>query len=131
MSVAYSEDLRHDRLAAITARAGADAQLRIYGGTKPAAGAAAGGAPLAVLVCAETFAPPPSDNQLVANDIEDGTAAASGEATWFRLATSGGTFVADGDAGESNAELILEDASLIEGGTVSVSSLTVTGGNAG
>jgi len=130
MSVAYSQDLRNDRLDAVTNRVGANGLLRIYGGTKPAPGGTPGTL-LAELVCGDPFAPAASDGTLSANAIADGTAAASGEATWFRLTNSGGDFVVDGDAGESAAELILDDASLIEGGTVSVSSLTVTGGNAG
>jgi len=130
MSVAYSTALRNARLEQITAEVGAAGLLRIYGGTRPGPG----GTPttlLAELVCGDPFADAPDAGVLTANAIADATAEASGTATWFRITDAGGTWVLDGDAGEAAAELILDDASIIEGGTVSVSSLTVTGGNAG
>ena len=48
-----------------------------------------------------------------------------------RLVDGAGNFVVDGDAGEANAELILDDEEIVQGGTVSVTSLVVTAGNAG
>jgi len=131
MPVAYSPALRNARLAQITAQVGADGLLRIYGGTRPAPGASPPSAVLAVLTCGDPFADAPEGGELVANPIEDGTAEASGTATWFRLTTAGGAWAVDGNAGEEAAELILDDAALVAGGTVSVSSLVVTAGNAG
>ena len=130
MAVAYSVGLRNSRLDAITTAVGASGLLRIYGGTRPASGGAATTL-LAQLECAATFAPAASSGTLTASAISDDTAAdATGTATWFRLTTSAGAFVVDGDAGTAGTELVLDDDAIVAGGTVSVTSLVVTAGNA-
>jgi len=133
-TVSYSESLRHARLDEITAAVGADGLIRVYDGQRPAGG----GTPttlLAELECSTAFAPGASDNTLTANPISDATAVASGEASWFRLVTSGGDYVVDGDAGEASDDptptLVLESKAVVEGGIVQVDSLVVTGGNVG
>lgn len=131
MAVTYSEDLRNARLDDITAQVGTSGLLRIYSGTRPAGGGVETTL-LAELVCATSFAAAATGGTLTANAIADDTADASGTATWFRLATSTGVYVADGDVGlsGSGAELILDDTGIVSGGTVSVTSLVVTAGNA-
>ena len=130
MVVAYSVGLRNSRLDAITTAVGASGLLRIYGGSRPASGGAATTF-LAVLACAATFAPSASSGTLTANAITDDTAADNtGTATWFRVTTSAGAFVVDGDAGTAGTELVLDDANIVAGGTVAVNSLVVTAGNA-
>lgn len=129
MAVTYSVTLRNSRLAAVTTEVGSNGLLRIYSGTRPAGG----GTPttlLAELPLPATFAPAPSGGVLTGNPISSATAVATGTATWFRITTSGGTYVFDGDAGEAGTELILDNASIVASGTVSVSSLIITGGNA-
>lgn len=127
MAVTYAEDLVNARLDAITTRAGNAALLRIYSGTRPATG----GTPttlLAELTCGTPFASAASGGELTANSISDDTSAnASGTATWWRLVQSNGTtHVMDGDVGDS---MTISNASIVEGGTVSVSSFVITGGN--
>jgi hypothetical protein len=61
-----------------------------------------------------------------ANAITNGTGLAAGTATWFRQTKSDGTAVIDGSAGTSGTDLTLNDASITVGGTVSVTSLTVS-----
>ena len=130
MSIGYSETLRNDRLDEITAAVGTSGLLRIYDSTRPATGGAATTL-LAELACSATFAPAASAGVLTANAISDDTVADNtGTATWFRVTTSGGTQVVDGDAGTAGTELILDDDNIVAGGTVTVSSLVVTGGNA-
>jgi len=131
-TVSYSEALRHARLDAITAAVGEDGLIRVYDGERPSGG----GTPtnlLAELECSTAFADGASDNTLTANPIADAVAVASGEASWFRLVTAGGTYVVDGDAGEATDSptptLVLESKAVIEGGIVQVDSLVVTGGN--
>jgi hypothetical protein len=69
-----------------------------------------------------------SGGTVTANAItQDSSADASGTATWFRIVDSDGTFVLDGDVG---TDLVLDDAAIVAGGTVSVTSLVVTAGNA-
>lgn len=127
MAVTYAEDLVNARLDAITTRAGSAALLRIYSGTRPATG----GAPttlLAELTCGSPFAPSASGGVLTANAISDDISAnASGTATWWRLVQSNGTtHVMDGNVGDS---MTISNANIVEGGTVSVSSFVITGGN--
>jgi hypothetical protein len=131
MAVGYSEALRNARLDEVTAAAGNAALLRIYSGTRPATGGAET-TKLAELTCGTPFAGSALSGQLTANAISDDTnAAASGTASWARLLTSAAGFVLDMDAGEAadNAELTLDNKSIVAGGTVSVTSLVVTAGN--
>jgi hypothetical protein len=132
MAVAYSTTLRNARLDAITTAVGASGKLRIYDGTRPASGGSATTL-LAELTLNSTFAAAASSGTLTANAIDDDTSAnATGIATWWRIVTSGGTFVMDGDAGASGSgkELILDSTSIVETGEVSVTSLVITAGNA-
>jgi hypothetical protein len=62
-----------------------------------------------------------------ANAITNGTGLAAGTATWFRVYKSDGTTaVIDGSAGTSATDLVLNDAAITVGGTVSVTSYTVS-----
>jgi hypothetical protein len=53
-------------------------------------------------------------------------ASAGGTATWFRAVDSGGTAVFDGSVGTSNADLIMNTASISNGNTCEITSLTIT-----
>ncbi len=62
-----------------------------------------------------------------ANAITSGTGLAVGTATWFRIYKSDGTTaVLDGSAGTASTDLVLNDAAITIGGTVPVTSLTVS-----
>jgi hypothetical protein len=98
MTVAFSTTLRNARNDAITTAAGGSALLSIYNGSRPATGGTATTL-LAQLTCNATFAPASSGGVLTLNSITQNNAAASGTATWARITTSGGTFVADMDVG--------------------------------
>lgn len=129
MALAYSTTLRNAMLDEITAAAGSNALLRIYSGTRPATG----GTPttlLAELTCNATFAPAASGGVLTLNSItQDSSANATGTATWFRIVTSGSTFVLDGNVGTSGSDLNLSSTSITSGQPVSVTSFTITEGN--
>lgn len=131
MAVGYSTTQRNARLDALTSALGASALLRIYDGARPATGGAATNL-LATLTCGATFAPAATGGVLTANAISAVTATGTGSATWARLTTSGGTFVADmsvtltGGGGDLQ---ITGTTSITTGITVSVSSLTITEGN--
>jgi hypothetical protein len=131
MAIAYDDSVIHSRLDAITTRAGSAALLRIYDGTRPAKGGTATTL-LAELTCGSPFAGSATGGELTANAISDDTDAnATGTATWFRIVASNGTtFVMDGDVGTSGADLNLDSVSIVAGGTVSVTSFVITGGNA-
>lgn len=131
MTLGLNSTLRNNMLDQITTRAGASALLRIYDGTQPATGGTATTL-LAELTCNATFAPSASGGVLTLNAItQDSSANATGTATWFRIVQSGGsTHVLDGTVGTSGADLNLNSTSIVSTGTVSVSSFTITAGNA-
>lgn len=134
MAIGMNSTLRNSRLDAITARAGASALLRIYDGTRPATGGSATNL-LAQLTCNATFAPAAVNGVLTLNSIASATsAAATGTATWFRIVQSNGsTHVLDGSVSTQAAgtgDMQLDSVDIVLGGTVAISSATITEGNA-
>jgi len=129
MALAYATTLRNAMLDEITAAAGANALLRIYDGARPATGGAATTL-LAELTCNATFAPAAAAGVLTLNAItQDSSANNTGTATWFRIVTSGGTFVLDGNVGTAGSDLNLNSTSITAGVAVAVTSFTITEGN--
>jgi hypothetical protein len=130
MALAYSVAARNAMLDEITAAVGASGLLRIYDGSRPATGGTATTL-LAELTCNATFAPAAASGVLTLNAItSDSSANATGTATWFRIVTSGGTHVIDGNVGTSGSDLNLNTTSIVSGAAVAVTSFTITGGNA-
>jgi len=129
MAIAYSAAVRNAMLDAITAQIGASGKLAIYNGTRPSTGGTAT-TKLAELTCNATFAPAASGGVLTLNAItQDPTADFTGTATWGRLTTSGGTFIADFNVGTSGSDLNLNTTSIVATGPVSVTSFTITDPN--
>jgi hypothetical protein len=129
MALGYATTLRNTRLDAITTAVGNAGKLRIYSGTRPATGGAVTTL-LAELICGSPFAPAASGGVLTPNALtQDSAADNTGTATWFRVVTSANAFVFDGDVAASGSDLNLTSTSIITGGTVSVSTFTITGGN--
>ena len=125
----YSQANRHSFLDAITTSIGASGFLRIYDQTQPTNVATALGAQvkLAELALSATFAPAASGGVLTANAITtDASADATGTATWGTLTTSAGTRIVDFSVGTSGADLNLNSVSITVGGSVAVSSFTIT-----
>ena len=131
MTIALNATVRNNMLDQITSRAGASCRIRIYSGTRPATGGTETTV-LAELTGNATFAPAASGGVLTLNAItQDSSADATGTASWFRIASSGGTnHVLDGDVGTSGSDLNLNSTSIVAGGTVSISSFTITAPNA-
>jgi hypothetical protein len=130
MALAYSVAVRNTMLDAITSAVGASGLLRIYDGSRPATGGTATTL-LAELTCNATFAPAAGSGVLTLNAVtSDSSANATGTATWFRIVTSGGTHVIDGNVGTSGSDLNLNTTSIVSGAAVAVTSFTITGGNA-
>lgn len=134
MALGFATALRNNRLDAITAFVLGSAILRIYSGTRPATGGSVTTL-LAQLTCNATFAPGASSGVLTLNAISPATsAAATGTATWFRLLKSDGTtFCFDGavsTVAAGTGDLRLDDTAIVLGGTVAISSATITEGNA-
>lgn len=129
----YPVALKNTRLDDITTRAGNAALLRIYSGTQPANAdtALSGNTLLAELVCGSPFAGSAASGVLtVTNPTNDTSADATGTASFFRLVKSDGTTVVmDGSVSTSGADLNLNTVSITSGGTVSVTSWTITSAN--
>jgi hypothetical protein len=129
MALGYAETLRNNQLDEITALAGGSALLKIFSGTRPATGGTET-TKLSEQVCNATFAAAASGGVLTLNAIADDTSAdATGTASWFRIESSGATFVMDGDVAASGADLNFDSVSFVAGGTVSITSFTITAGN--
>jgi hypothetical protein len=123
---------RDAALNAITATVN-NGSLRIYSGTAPANadGALSGNTLLAQLTLGATAFGTAASGVATANAISADTSAdATGTPTFFRLLASNGTTVVyQGTAGASGQELNLSNLSggqIVAGGSVSVTSLTVT-----
>lgn len=114
---------------AIDAGAGAGT-IKIYTGTQPA------NADVAIstqtLLATLTFSDPAfgatnSSGVATANAItSDSSADATGTATWARIADSNGNTIFDCDVGTSAATIVLNSVAITTGGTVSISSFTMT-----
>lgn len=134
MALGLNVNLRNSMLAAITSRAGANAILRIYSGSRPSTGGAETTI-LAQLTCNATFAPAASNGVLTLNPIASDTSAnATGTATWFRIyASDATTHVLDGSVSTivaGTGDMQLDDVNIVLGGTVAISTAAFTAGNA-
>ena len=137
MALSYDlVSIRNAMLDLITTRAGNGALLRIYDSTgtgRPATGGAVTTQVLlAELTCGTPFAGSAASGVLTLSSItQDSSANASGTATWFRIVKSDGTsFVLDGNVGSSGSDLNLTTTTIVSGQPVSVTSFTITEGNA-
>lgn len=130
MALGYSTALRNAQLDEITTAIGSNGLLRIYDGSRPATGGTATTL-LAELALSATAAGSASSGVLTFSAItNDSSANATGTATWFRITTSGGTHVIDGSVGTSGSDLNFNTTSFVSGAVISVTSLTITAGNA-
>lgn len=103
--------------------------IKIYSGIQPANPEVAIGIQvlLATLTYGVTAYGVPVAGVATANAIASGVAAATNTATWFRAFKSDATTpVCDGSVGLAVSDLILDNVSIISGGTVAISSLTYT-----
>lgn len=105
--------------------------LRIYDGTQPTTADTAIGSQvlLAELTMSDPAFGAASNGVATASAITaDGSANATGTATWFTIVTSAGTRIFDGSVGTSSADLVLNTTSIVSGATVSVTAFTYTQG---
>jgi hypothetical protein len=103
--------------------------LQIYTGTQPATPdtALSGNTLLATVTLSATAFTAAASGTKTANAIGSASAVATGTATFFRAFKSDdATAVIDGSAGTSGTDLVLNTTSIVSGGTVSVSSWTVS-----
>lgn len=131
MALGYLAALRNTQLdqIRILIDAGAAGLWRIYDGSRPATGGAAT-TKLAELTFSDPSAGAAAAGVLTFSAITtDASADATGTATWFRWVDSAAVFVADGNVGTSGSDLNLNSVSITAGGSVAITSATVTAGN--
>jgi hypothetical protein len=124
----YSTTLRNATIDAITTTVGNAGKLILYDGTRPATGGAATTA-LGTFTCGTPFAAGAAAGVLSPTLPANTTGAAAGTATWARLTTSAGVFVADLSVGTAATEVIVNTTTISLGLTLSVTSWSVTAGN--
>lgn len=134
LAISYSTTIRDNRLTQVVNAidGGAGAGLwRIYDGSRPATCGSA-----TTLLAEITLSDPCGavSSQVLTFDntpaLTDASANATGTATWFRLVDSTGTCCVDGSVGTSGSDLNLTTTSIVATQPVTVSSATITAGNA-
>lgn len=131
MALSYITVVRNSMLDAIVTAVGASGLVRIYDGTRPAGPGTAISTQvlLAELTCSATFGTVSGGVLTVSSITADSSANATGTATWFRVTTSAGAGVIDGNVGTSGSDLNLTSTGITTGQSVSITSFTITEGN--
>jgi len=131
MALSYTTAVRNSMLDAIVTAVGASGLVRIYDGTRPAGPGTAISTQvlLAELTCSATFGTVSGGVLTVSSITADSSANATGTATWFRVTTSAGAGVIDGNVGTSGSDLNLTSTGITTGQSVSITSFTITEGN--
>lgn len=130
MALGMATALRTNRAQEIVDRAGANAKIRIYNGTRPATGGTATTL-LAELTAGATLGTVSNGVLTIGSVTEDSSANATGTATWARITQSdGSTHVMDMSVGTSGADLNLNSTSINSGVAVQITSGTITEGDA-
>lgn len=127
----YSMELRNAKLAANAAVIGNAGKLEIYAGTDSAGTDNAEGTLLAVFTLGSPFAPAPVNGVQSPTLPAPVNGVANGTAGWARVTKAdGSTAVMDLTVGTSGAQINLSTLNIVAGGQVSVTSWTITDGNA-
>lgn len=111
---------------AFVTAAGTNAVLQIRTGPAPGPGVAATGTLLASVTIASWTAATPAAGQITGSNPGAVTASASGTAAHFRLQTSGGVAVLEGTVGTAAADLILDNVSIVSGGSLDLGAPVIT-----
>lgn len=102
--------------------------LQIFTGSAPAATTTAdSGTKLSTVTFSTTSFGTASAGTATANAItSDSSTAASGTAGYFRIKNAAGTVIAQGTVGTSGADLNLNSTTIVMGGTLAITSFTIT-----
>ena len=135
MALQYSVAVRNAQLDAVEVTVSTAPLLRIYSGSAPAnCAAAASGTLLAEMTLpSDWMAAASSGSKALAGTWQDASANATGTAGHFRLYDSGGTTChAQGTvtATGGGGDLTLDNVSIASGQSVTITSFTITAGNA-
>lgn len=112
---------------AIDAGSGAGT-IKIYTGTKPAGPdtAITSQTLLGTLTCSDPCGTVTNGVLTFSAITQDSSADATGTATWARIASSTPTDIVDVSVGTSGTDLIMNTVSIVSGGPISITSLTIT-----
>jgi hypothetical protein len=133
MALQYSVAVRNARLDAFESTTGTLAILRIRSGAAPAnCGTADSGTVLATATLpSDWMAAAAAGTKALSGSWTDAAADATGTAAHFRIYDSAGTTChAQGTVGTSGADMIVDNTSFAVGQTFTVTSFTLTAGNA-
>ena len=129
MALQFEATLRNAILDVIETNIGTSPVLTVRTGSVPGVGNSATGTLLSTITCPSDWAAAASGGAKAKSGTwQDTSAAASGTPGYFRLSTSGGTAKIEGTAGVGSGDLSF-DSTVSLGGTVTVSTFTLTAGN--
>lgn len=133
MTLQLSVAVRNARLDSIESTAGTAAVLKIRTGAQPSdcAQADAGTVLATFSLPSDWMAAASSGSKAKSGTWQDTSADASGTAAHWRLyASDGTTVIAQGSVGQGTGDLSLDNTTIVAGQTVTVSTFTLTDGNA-
>ena len=127
----YSNGTRNAQQNGLITYAGSGALINIYAGSQPAnANTAISGQTLLVTLTVSGSFGTDSNGTITLSTVTNGTAVASGTASFFRITQSNGTTVVmDGSVATSDADLVLNNTSIATGQVVSISAGTIIRAN--
>lgn len=125
--IALSTEIRNLRLNVLRDRINGG-KLCIYGGERPYTGGSPG-TKLAEFTFPDPCADDAEDGLLIFDQLQPSDASASGKATWARILSSRGSFVADASVGKGEGDIQLKTTELFQGMRVTVVSGSIEEGN--
>lgn len=127
----YSNGTRNAQQQGLITYAGTGSIINLYTGTQPAnANTALAGNTLLVSLTVSGAFGTDSNGTLTVGAVSNGTAVATGTATFFRITKSdNSTVVMDGTVGTSGADMNFNTVSIVTGDTVAISSGTIIRNN--
>ena len=133
MALQYSDAVRNAQLDAVESTIGTAAVLKIYdltAGAPANCAAAITGTVLVSITLPSDWMAAASGGSKAKSGTWQGTASGTGTADFWRLFASDGTTChAQGTAGTSGTDIILDNASIASGQVVTVSSFSIAAGN--
>lgn len=132
MAIQYSDGVRNAQLDAVESTTGTSARLIIRTGAQPATCATAdSGSVLATIVCPSDWMAAASGGTKAKSGTWSVAASGTGTAAHFRIKDSGETTChMQGSVGQGTGDLSLDNTSIASGQTVTISTFTITAGNA-
>jgi len=127
----YSNGTRNAQQNGLITYAGTGSLINIYSGSQPAnANTAISGQTLLVTLTVSGSFGTDSNGTITLSTVTNGTAVATGTASFFRITQSNGsTVVMDGSVATSDADLVLNNTSIATGQVVSISAGTIIRAN--